>query len=75
MIFLNINVKQVLLFILGIIILIFLANIFVYVLLFALICWIIYIIYKAVKPYIKENTKKDKTKKGKIIIEAKYKEK
>lgn len=71
----NINVKKVLLFILGIIILIFLAHIFVYILLFALVCWLIYMIYTAIRPYIKGVTKKEKTKKGKIIIEAKYKEK
>ena len=69
----NINVKQVLLFILGIIILFFLAHIFLYVLLFIIICWIIYMIYKAVRPYIKN--RKPRAKNGKIIIEAKYKEK
>jgi len=70
---LNINVKQVLLFILGIIILFFLAHLFIYLALFALVCWGIYIIYNSVKPYIKKKTKKSKN--GKIIIEAKYKEK
>lgn len=77
-IFLNINVKQVLLFILGIIILFFLANLFIYIIFFALICWFIYTLYKFLKPYINGITKKykkPKTKNGKIIIEAKYKEK
>lgn len=75
MIFLNIDVKQVLLFILGIVILVFLVNFFAYILLFAFIIWLIYMIYKNVKPYIKSINKREKTKKGKIIIEAKYKEK
>ena len=73
MIFLNINLKQVLLFILGIVILLFLANIFIYIIIFALICWFIYTIYKFLKPHIKNPLKK--TKNGKIILEAKYKEK
>lgn len=74
----NINLKQVLLFILGIIILFFLANLFIYIVIFALICWFIYTLYKFFKPYIKDITKKHKKKKtkdGKIILEAKYKEK
>ncbi len=73
--FLNINLKQVLLFILGVFILLFLANIFIYIIIFALICWFIYTIYKFLKPHIKTSLKKSKTKNGKIILEAKYKEK
>ena len=75
----NINLKQVLLFILGVIILFFVANIFIYVVLFILICYFIYQIYKFIKPYFKKiNTKlhkPNKNSKGKVIIEAKYKEK
>lgn len=74
----NINLKQVLLFILGIIILFFLAHLFIYIIIFALICWFIYILYTVFKPYIKDiikKGKKHKTKNGKVIIEAKYKEK
>ena len=69
----NINLKQVLLFILGVTILFFLAHIFIYIVLFALVCYFLYKVYKFIKPYFKNIKKKQKNKK--IILEAKYKEK
>ena len=69
------NFKEKIPTILGVIILFFFASFFIHFLLFIIIAIGIYQLYKAVKPYIKNFQKPKKTKNGKIIIEAKYKEK